>query len=307
MMRGRPSLRTHREQGSTIILTMWALFILSAVVFAWARLIDARIEDSAEANLGLEARALAHTGVQIALHPMVTRATPALSGTTGYERSYEATIVGEGSKLNLSFLLAGEDPVKLGILKGYLQLRGLDFQQRERLVDCLLDWVGPPGTRHLHGAQEDADYKPSNKPLTSLDEIPLVKGSGPLIAYDGWRDDLTLWSNGPLDLESAPAEFIALIPGIGEARAEAFVRMRRGGDGIDGTEDDHQFNNLSEALTALGLTQDQQSQISGLVSYRDATIRIDSVGRAGNVQRKVQVIARKPTGQTPQILLWIER
>ena len=297
----------NREKGSTILLSMWALLILSAAVFAWARLIDARIDAAAEANLGLEARALAHTGVQIALHPMVTRATPALSGTTGYERSYHATIVGEGSKLNISFLIAGEDPVKLGILKAYLELRGLDFQQRERFVDCLLDWVGPPGTRHMHGAQEDENYKPSNKPLTSLDEIPLVKGSEPLVAYEGWRDDLTLWSNGPLDLESAPAEFIALIPGIGEARAEQFVRMRQGADRIDGTDDDYQFNNVSEALTAMGLTQEQQSQISHLVTYRDTTIRVDSVGQAGNVQRKVQVIARKPTGQTPQILLWTER
>lgn len=307
MSSGTFFIKRAKERGSTMLISMWALFLLSAVVFAWVKLIDARIENAFDANQALDARALAHTGVTVALHPQVTRSTPILSDTTGYERAYHATIIGEGSKLNISYLISGEDPIRLGILKGYLELRGLDLRQRERFVDCLLDWVGPPGTRHLNGAQEDATYKPSNKPLTSLEEIPLIKGSEPLVAYEGWRDDLTLLSNGPIDLECAPAEFIALIPGIGQLRAEQFVRLRQGGDQVDGTEDDHQFNSVSEALGAIGLSEEQQGQISSLVSYRDQTVRIKSVGEAGNVRRQVQVIARKVTGQSPQILLWTEK
>ena len=97
-----------------------------------------------------------------------------------------------------------------------------------------------------------------------------------------------------------------VIPAI-DLRGGRVVRLRQGGDQIDGTDDDHQFTNVAEVLTALGLSQDQQTQISSLVSYRDPTVRINSVGEAGNVHREVQVIARKVTGQSPQILLWTEK
>lgn len=301
-------LKNQRRQGSTLLLALWALFLLSAVVFAWVKLIHAHIDVMKDANLGLEARALAHSGVNVALHPLVTRLTPMLHGSPGEGRTYEATIVGEGGKLNLSYLLAGEDPIRLGILKEYLALRGLTFKERETFVDCLLDWVGPPGTRHANGAQEDAEYKPSNKPFTSLDEVPLVKGSAPLMAYPDWRDDLTLWSQGPLDLEAAPEELLALIPGIGAVKAEQFVRMRQGNDREDGTEDDRVFNNIEEVLSVMGITTPQQrTQLNGLVSFRDTTVRIVCEGAVGDVNRRVEVIARKQQGQNPEILLWIEK
>lgn len=298
--------QARRQSGSTLLLAMWALFLLSAVVFAWVQVIQAQIDGMKEANFGLEARALAHSGINVAMHPLVTKLTPALQ-QGDEERGYSATIIGEGGKLNLSYLLAGEDPIRLTILKQYLELRGLSFKEREVFVDCLLDWVGPPGMRHANGVKEDADYKPARRPLTSLDEIPLVAGSGPLLAYPDWQDDLTLWSQGPLDLEAAPQELIALIPAIGELKAEQFVRHRQGPDRMDGTEDDFDFQNLDAAFNFMGLTPQQREQLSGLVSYRDPTVRIVCEGTVVDVNRRVEVIARKQQGQNPEILLWIEK
>ncbi len=293
--------------GSTLLLALWALFLLSAAVLAWARWIDGGLDELLDANLGLEARALAHSGVTIALHPQATRRTPALSAQPGPERAYEATIEGEGGKLNLNYLLQGENPERLGILRQYLALRGLSFDEQELLVDCLLDWMDADSLRRTHGAEEEAGYKPTNRPITSLDELPLVRGSAPLVAHPGWREDLTLLSNGPLDLESAPAELIALIPGIGEARAEAFVRLRQGQDGEDGTDDDRIFNDLNEAAAAMGLGSEQLAAISSHISFRDPTVRIHSVGTAGKVRREVDVVARKVQGGNAQILLWTEK
>lgn len=309
VFRVRCSCRARRRRaGSTLLLALWALFMLSAVILAWAKFIDRGIAGAYESNLALEAKALAHSGVAIALHPQITRVTPVLEASLAPDRSYHATIEGEGGKLNLSYLIYGEDPVRLSILKNYLALRGLDTRQQERFVDCLLDWVSPGNVRHLNGAKEDADYKPSGKPLTSLDEIPLIKGSDALLSrYPGWRDDFTLWSTGPLDLAAASADLIALIPGIGEARAEEFVKLRQGSDKKDGTPDDHIFTSTDEVRSYLGMSQDQFSQISSLVSVNDMTVHIRSVGEAGEVHRQVEVIARKVQGRNPQIFLWTEK
>ncbi len=299
--------RTHLRRASTLLLALWALLLLSAVIFAWAKWIDHGINIARDANLASEARALAHSGVAVALHPNVSRFSPVLQATPSTDRSYDVTIEGEGGKLNLNFLLANEDPTRLGILKQYLALRGLRLDEREKFVDCLLDWSDGDSVHRLNGAEEEADYKPSNRPMTSLDEVPLVRGSAPLLAYEGWRDDLTLNSTGPLDLEAAPPELIALIPGIGEQRADQFVRYRRGPDGKDGTQDDGVFSNINEVLSHLGISQQQYQQISGYISFRDSTVRIRSIGTAGNVHRQVDVIARKVEGNPPQILLWTEK
>ena len=299
-----------RRSGSTLLLALWALFLLSAVVLGWAKLIDQDISNLSETNLSLEARALAHSGVAVALHPQVTRMTPQLNATFGKDRSYQVTIVGEGAKLNLNYLLAGEDPAKLAILKQLLSQRGLTFQERQVLVDCLLDWVGGnPATHHLNGATDKDNYHPPHRPLVSLDEVAQVKGSKPLVSKPNWKDDFTVSSGGRLDLEWASAELIALMPGIGQPRAERFVAIRQGKDHKDGTKDDHVFKNELEAASYLGLSQAQYQQLSNLLVFRDplAVIRIHSVGQAAKVIRQVEVVAQKNQGENSDILQWTEK
>jgi len=298
---------SHPRRASTLILSLWALLLLSAVILAWAKWIDARMEEAHKANLALEARALAFSGLMIGLHPSTTPRTPALEETPEPGRSFHVTIRGEGGKLNLAYLLLEENPERIGILREYLTLRGLDLEEQQGFIDGLLDWVDPDNVRRMHGREEEPDYKPANKAITTLEEIPLVHGSGPLLdKHPGWRDDFTLLSRGPLDLKSAPEELIALIPGIGDLRAEQFVKLRQGADGEDETEDDPVFESMDQVIAALAMTREQFEAIRSLVSYDDPTVRIVSRGEAGEVHRQVEVVARRVGGSPPQMLMWIE-
>ncbi len=74
---------------------------------------------------------------------------------------------------------------------------------------------------------------------------------------------------------------------------DRFLQMRRGPDGIDGTADDAQFNNLADIQTALGLTAEQFQQIASLVGFKDQVFRIMSMGKSGDVTRSLQMIVRK--------------
>ena len=243
---------------------------------------------------------MAHSGLAVGLHPSIAVNSQNLHNRFDQDRAYDVTIGSEGGRLNLNYLVAGGNPARLAFLKQYLAWRGFTFQQCEVFVDCLLDWTGPAGKiRRPNGAPEGPGYHPPHRPLQSLDEIPLIQGSGPLVSRPHWKDELTLYSSGPLDLECVCAEFLGLIQGIGPQRAAQYVKVReaRKAESPDG----HPFKSIPEALRFLGLTQEQFAQLSGFLGFRDPIQRIRSVGTAGSVVRTVEVVARK-NGANPQIL-----
>jgi type II secretory pathway component PulK len=293
------------RQASALLLVLWALVVLSAAVFTWVTMIHGDLQVHSEGNRDVEARAMAHSGLALALHPLVTIKTPALEEDVAADLGYKVRITSEGGRLNINWLLRGEDPRKLTILKQWLENRGLEFQEREAFVDCLLDYVDGDDLKRLNGQETEGDYQPPNRELTSVDEIAQVANSGPLVSQAGWKDDLTIDSQGPIDLTAAPAETMRLLPGLGEARIAAFLTYRQGKDGLDGTIDDPEFKNLREIQSFLALSDTQFKELGGLVMQKDPTMRIISEGRAGNAYRQLEVVVRKAAA-SPQILSWKE-
>lgn len=290
---------------SALLLVLWALVVLSAAVFTWVTMIHGDLQVHSEGNRDVEARAMAHSGLALALHPLVTIKTPALEEDVAADLGYKVRITSEGGRLNINWLLRGEDPRKLTILKQWLENRGLEFQEREAFVDCLLDYVDGDNLKRLNGQEDEGDYHPPNRELTSVDEIAQVANSGPLVSQAGWKDDLTIDSQGPIDLTAASAETMRLLPGLGEARIAAFLTYRQGKDGLDSTIDDPEFKNLREIQSFLALSDTQFKELGGLVMQKDPTMRIISEGRAGNAYRQLEVVVRK-AGASPQILSWKE-
>lgn len=300
-----PGRAAHASRGSALLIVMWALIILSTAVFAWARWIHQELEMYGEANRAMEARAMAHSGIAMALHPLVSRATPTLTATLNPGAGYQVKMVSEGGKLNLRWWLEGEDPRKIAILKLWLEQHGLDFQQRERFMDCLLDYIDPDDLHRLNGVEDDGDYHPANRPLESIDELAAVQGAEPLLKSPGWRDHLTLESQGPVDLTSAPEEILRILPGFSEPRLQTLLTLRRGKDKQEGTADDPEFQNVGQLLGFLGFSPAQVQSMAGFVMVNDRTMHIVSTGTSGKVVRQVEVVARK-TGGNPQILSWNE-
>ncbi|HAF03848.1 MAG TPA: general secretion pathway protein GspK, partial [Spartobacteria bacterium] len=51
---------------------------------------------------------------------------------------------------------------RLGILRRYLENKGVDLNERNQMIDCLLDWVDPDDLVRLNGAEASDDYRPAN-------------------------------------------------------------------------------------------------------------------------------------------------
>ncbi|HEY0370255.1 MAG TPA: hypothetical protein VGC85_11710, partial [Chthoniobacterales bacterium] len=201
--------------------------------------------------------------------------------------------------------VAGENPQRLELLRRYLEAKGIDLNERDHMIDCLLDWVDPDNLVRLNGAEDDGDYHPANQLLTRIDDLKRVKGWAEFCAKPGWDSEITVNSTGPIDLAWASRDLLLSVPGMTEQIVDAFLTLRSGPDGVEGTDDDADFKSIDEVRSALGLSPDQFKQVAPLVTFHDQVMRVVSVGRSGDVKRTVQMIVRK-SGNVPQMVTWKE-
>lgn len=294
----------HHKSGSTLLLVLWAVAVLSMATVAWVEWIQQDIEFAGIANHALEARALAHSGIAIALHPQVTKASPVLYEEAPGDRGFRVKMISEGGKLNIKYLLDGEQPQRLAILKLWMDRRGIGLKERDILIDCMLDYTDVDNVKHNNGVEDQGDYHSPNRPFLSVDEIAQVWGSEPLTSTPGWQDDLTVDSQGPIDVVAAKPEILQLIGGLNETAIQNFIKMRAGEDGIEGTEDDPKIT-MNEFKRFFGISGGADKILADILTTDDPVLHITSEGRSGKVIRQVDVVARKNNGPA-QILSWKE-
>ena len=249
--------------------------------------------------------AVAASGAEVAIAPAIKPSSPNLQGNFGPRQSYSARITGEGGRLNVNWLVAGENPARIEMLRHYLDLKGIDLNERDRMIDSLLDWVDPDDLVRLNGAEASEGYQPANALLVRIDELKKVKGWETFTSTPGWDDEFTLNSTGPVDVAWAPRDVLRALPGITDAMVERFLQLRAGPDGKDGTPDDTVFNNLDEVRTVLGLSPEQFRQLSPFISFKDSVLRVVSTGRSGDISRVIQFVFRRG-GTTAQLITWKE-
>ncbi|HEV2046900.1 MAG TPA: hypothetical protein VGQ95_09915 [Chthoniobacterales bacterium] len=301
-------------RGAALMLSLWALFLLSAMIVSWALDIDSRLTLSGNANRLLEAEAMACSGAEVALDRSIKPGSPNLSGGLGAGKSYEAHMTGEGGRLDVNWLVvAGEN--SLEILRRYLENKGIDLNERDTMVDSLLDWVEQnTGLHHLNAPPESDDYHPAHALLTRVDELKKVAGWAEFTSVPGWDDDFTVntlksLSRGRIDVAWASRDVLLALPGMTPERVDRFLQLRQGPDGIDGTDDDAQFRGPDDALVALGFNGEQLEKFKklDLTFFKDPVFRVVSVGKAGNATRTVQMVFTRVTvGGSPSVITWKE-
>lgn len=297
----RLSRLTNRRstRAAAILLALWALFLLSAMVISWALDINSRLTLSSGQNRLLEAEAMACSGAEVALHPLVKAGAPILRGAFPPNQSYVAKITGEGGRMNLNAILtvAMGDPNSpyLELLRRYLEIKGVDLNERDHMIDCLLDWVDPDNLVRLDGAEDEQGYKTPNALLKTLDEVKRVRGWEQFTARPDWQEDFTLAQGvGPqIDINWASRDLLLSLPGMTEGFVDRFLALRRGPDDEEGTEDDVLFDKPQDLQVAMGLRQDQFAQLSTLINYGNPVVRIVSLGKSGNATRTVRMVVFK--------------
>ncbi|MCX8512894.1 MAG: type II secretion system protein GspK [Chthoniobacteraceae bacterium] len=299
------------KNGSALLAVFWGIIVLTMAVAGWFFWLQQRVQEHGQDSRSIEALAMAHSGIAMALNPKVDRYSSLLQTEIEPGLGFRVTMESEGSRLNLKVLLEGmlqKNGSCDSIFRKWLEwVIGVeDLIQRDRLVDCLLDYVDTKNTVRLHGEKESKDYHPAHRMILSLDELKRIPGMEPLLAYPGWKDLLTLDSSKILDLMEAPEELLRVLPGFSEVQVQRLLQIRVGMDGILHTEDDRKFESTDALLKQLGMVnKTSRDELAALVGVNEPTIRIKAEGYSGKVIRQVQVVVRKGTGQ-PLIFSWIE-
>ena len=309
-----------RYSGAALLLSLWALFLLAGVVFAWAMHINSRLTVSGTANRALSAEAMASSGAEVALNPTIKPASANLHRTMGNE-SYDVQMSGECGRFNLNLLAPGgaENPVLVAALRQYLNIKGVELNDLDVMMDSLLDWITPTkGLRRLNAPEETDDYRVPHAPLTSVDELKKVFGWAEYTSHPGWDEDFTTIIGGCQQIDAAYASRDVLRAlGIPDEFVDRFLQVRRGPDGLDGTTDDPQMDQQTAfSLLGIGAVQTgtvktpQANGIQNLIVFQspNPVFRIVSVGKSGNVSRSVEMIVLKQllgVGR-PQVFSWKE-
>ncbi len=295
-----------RRSGSALLAVFWAVIVLSMGVTSWFLWLQERLKSYAQESRSAEALAMAHSGVAVALNPKVDRYSSLLEAQLGPDIGYRVRIEGEGGRINLPWILTGQDPQRLAVFKQWLEfVIGVEPQARDRLVDCLLDYVDADNVSRLNGQEDSLDYHPANRMIQSLDELKRIPGIDPLLAYPGWADLLTMESQNRIDVMEAPEELLRLLPGLGEGQVQRWIQVRAGMDQVLHTFDDPKFTGNEQFFSALAVNKQFQDVLKDLITVNDPTVRIYSEGYSAKVVRQVEVVVRKGTGKS-QIRSWTE-
>lgn len=308
-------LRRKSDAGAALLLALWALFLLSAMVIAWALSINSQLTVSSDASRTLTAEAMACSGADVALHPMIKPGSANLQTKMPDGGAYEVTMTGECGRLNLNLLAPGgvQNAQLVRVVRQYLNLKGIEVNDLDVMMDSLLDWISPSkGIHRMNAPEESDDYHPAHAPLNSVDDVKKVFGWAEFTSKPGWEEDFTtvVGSCQQIDIAYASRDVLRAL-GIPDDFVDLFLQLRRGQDGIDGTADDPQLDQAT-ALRTLGINlQGQQlGGLQNLIVFKspNPVFRIVSVGKSGDVTRSVEMVVQKPQAGIgrPQVFSWKE-
>lgn len=306
-------IRTRRipaNTGSVLLAVLCLVAVLSFLVITTVS-ISQQHGDLQQARYGMiRARQLAEMGVAVAAHPLIKAGDPLLRrNVSGVER-FEVILTTEESRLNLNALLTDEH---LPVLERMLISWGMSPADAQGIASTLMDWADADDLKRRPDSAEKLDYdhlgfsdRPFNRKFSSLHEVDLVARAEEIYAVrPDWSSFFTLRGTGQLDVNMASAEVLAAATGASLENANQLVRTRNGPDGLQQTQDDQPLQSLNEALMLLGIAGQQAADITPLLTLQGATLRIESIGTAGDSRCGIAVIMNK-NGGIPHITEWSE-
>jgi general secretion pathway protein K len=215
-----------------------------------------------------------------------------------------------------------------------LTLMGVDASDISVVSDSILDWIDADDLPRVAGAESDyyqglaVPYYAKNAPIDDLSELLLVKGVTPEMYWGsnatnhtpsvfqhklgfgtapgqapdypfGLVEIFTPFSSGKINVNTADANVLQMIPGVDQSTAESIIKLRAGPDGVDGTEDDTPFRNPAAALQSVGINNPQSAQ---LCTERSLTFEVHVTAQIGDYKREYVAILYRKSGTDIQVL-----
>ena len=219
-----------------------------------------------------------------------------------------------------------------------LTLMGVNANDISVVSDSIQDWIDADDLPRVAGAESDyyhgldPSYYAKNAPIDDLSELLHVRGildhaeiywggcatNHPGVTFQhklgfgnspdenpcypfGLKDVFTPISIGYININTADANVLQLIPGMDANAAENIIKLRAGPDGVDGTEDDMPFQNINQ-VAAAGVNPQVVAQLGNFCRTRSFTYEVHVTAQIGVEKREyVAILFRNPQSSAASI------
>ena len=164
---------------------------------------------------------------------------------------FEVKIGNERGKININLANAA-------LLKIMLSGFDIEEQQKNIIVDSIMDWRDDNNLHRLNGAEDDyykslpEPYQCKDGDFDSVEELLMVRGITPEIFYGGLKDVVTVFHFGrsraktkliyKICINAASRKMLLALPSMTEALADEIINYRKDAD----------FKSLTEIASLLG-------------------------------------------------------
>ncbi|MCQ9207481.1 MAG: general secretion pathway protein GspK, partial [Omnitrophica bacterium] len=204
--------------------------------------------------------------------------------------------------MNMSKLTQGNKTEYTKILERLLpDPEGEEVLTRNDVINAIIDWqdtdgpVGDAENSYYEGLEHP--YKCKNSDFDFIEELLLVKGVTPAF-FEKIKDSITVYSEGKVNVNTAPAEVLTAILAYTEL-VEEVIKYRNGTDGEEGTEDDKFWTNANSFTIFLknkGLKSENANEIKQYFTTKSDNFRITSHGTVGKVTSRITCVVKRESG-----------
>jgi general secretion pathway protein K len=199
---------------------------------------------------------------------------------------------------NLNNLVRNNAPSQpdIAVFRQILQAQELDPALIEPLINALIDWIDPDNDKRPGGA-EDVDYlagqppyRTANQPLTSVDELRLVRGFTPKVV-EALRPLVTaLPEPVAINVNTATEPVLAaLLPGAAGTALQPLLRRR----------ETQPFQDIAQFQQQLPPgTPGPQAAVAVKTGY----FLVSLVIKTGRLERRSEALIARPEGRPAEVL-----
>lgn len=258
-------------------------------------------EESTSLSQLFQARQIARNAAVLATHPNIDEGDPLLKGKSDLGGTYEVKLISEGARLNINEILKKGDRE---VLERLFEKWEVPESEAATAIDSLLDWVDADPHTRLNGAEQDYYQRqtpnskfPENQPFASVEDMIFVRGMESVAARKpGWQDSFTVWSDGKLDVNDAPAELIEAALDVTASQAEQLVAVRSRMKELPDKKA-KRWTEIAEPVQVLGISVKDAPKLNSLIGVTSKIWRAESTADLGGKKATVCLVFTKGAAQ----------
>ncbi|MEO8204735.1 MAG: hypothetical protein ABI615_01045 [Chthoniobacterales bacterium] len=288
-------MKQFHNKAFALPIVLWALGILFAVLVATAAFMDLSLRSDALSAKAATAKQLAISGIAFASGLKNTNLPLTLTRTVDDEGQFTIERSSETGRININILLQKKD---------------------QEAISCLLVfWGATPEKATLAASALVAQrWKKTNSasgevfvPFNSYGEITAVPEFEAATAdKKDWRDLLTFWGSGPIDLNYASQDALIALGRLSREKAQALIALRNDAEKAPNPEANHAaLQSVDQVITFLGVTGEPAKQLTRYFGTKTELHRIESRAEVAKIKSHILIVVNADA-KTWAPLVWSE-